>query len=103
MKIGARVCIVVLIAALLSSLAAYAADVGTDTYTLDDLYMKIDIPDDLLVFMQDMTANDQNMDLNQGAVEKIKEYCKENNIYLDAMSLDSSSGTTKFLMNIRSV
>jgi hypothetical protein len=94
MRIRTRVCVVVLIAALLSSLV-YAADAGTDTYTLDDLYMKIDIPDDLVTITRDLTEDDQNLQKIGLTSEEVEEYCKEKNIYLDAMSVDTSSGAAQ--------
>jgi hypothetical protein len=65
------------------SLPAYAG--GATTYTIDDLFMTIDIPSSWMVFSPDTDENDPNLDVVGFTAADLKQQFADKNIYLNAV------------------
>lgn len=61
---------------------AYAA---TESYTIDELYMKVEIPSDLVVFLQDISENDPNITLYGFDKLELEKLYKESHICIDGV------------------
>lgn len=81
----------------------------TQTYTVEELGLTVDLPSDLAVFSQDIDPNDPNLSRFVMDENEFEEYMQENSIYLDALHDDlsyeffiiaSSNSGTKFINDI---
>lgn len=83
-RVSAIICLVVLLVAVLGP-AVYA---DSDTYSIPELDMQVDIPSQFYVITRNSTENDSVFtDLNL-SYNTVMTYCQQNNIYLDAVVAD---------------
>lgn len=89
MKIISKLMVFVLCLTVI--LASFALAANTQTYTLDELYMQVSIPTELAVFTRNIAVDDPNLAIFGADKQSMEEYYSSNNIYLNAISVDSSS------------
>lgn len=83
--------LLVLVLCLTVIMASFASATDTKTYTLDELYIEVSIPTELAVFTRNIPADDPNLAVFGADKQSMEEYYHSNNIYLDAISMDTSS------------
>lgn len=83
--------LLVLLLCLMVIMASFALATNTQTYTLDELYMQVSIPDERAVFTRNIDEADPNLAIFDSDKQSMEEYYRTNNIYLDAISMDGAN------------
>ncbi len=81
---------IVLLFAFLSMLSLSATAVGTETHSLNELDLTVDLPSDYVVFTRDTSALDPNYSAYGLTKTQLDSILVENNVYLDAWDADVS-------------
>ena len=82
------------LAALLALTALAGPALGeSKTYELPELYLSLDIPEEMMVFTREMAEDDIGLLVLEMTPEQLRQDFESKNVYMNAMSLDPVSYT----------
>jgi len=82
--------LLLLVLCLSAIMTSFALAANVKTYTLDDLYMQISVPEGLAVFTRDISDDDPNLAALGLQKQSLQKLYNDNSIYLNAIAMDIS-------------